>query len=121
LVWLQRQEEVMRVRVSPLAAGIGLCAVLMGLPACTKMDAAYAKTGDEAEIAELLITMVKIGRTIVSEHQALINDATKGNKGFTDNAVGRMIMERFMAETRIDPSNPAGYPHSEILLAMLQS
>lgn len=111
----------MKVRVSPLVVGIGLCAVLTGLSTYANAGAAHAKTGDEAETAGLLITMVKIGRAIVSEHQALINDAAKGNKGFTDNFVGHKIIERFMAETRIDLSNPSGYPHSELLLAMLQS
>lgn len=104
----------MRVRVSPLVAGIGLCALLAGLPV-------NAKTGEEADTAELLIALVKIGRAIVSEHQTLINDATKGNKGFTDDVVGRKIVEQFLAETRIDLSHPSGHSQHESLLAMLQS
>ncbi len=97
----------MRVRVSPLVAGIGVCALLAGLPV-------NAKTGEEADTAELLIALVKIGRAIVSEHQTLINDATKGNKGFTDDVVGRKIVEQFL-------SHPSGHSQHESLLAMLQS
>lgn len=104
----------MRVRVSPLVAGIGVCALLAGLPV-------NAKTGEEADTAELLIALVKIGRAIVSEHQTLINDAAKGNKGFTDDVVGRKIVEQFLAETRIDLSHPSGHSQHESLLAMLQS
>lgn len=104
----------MKLWVSPLVAGIALCVLLAGVPA-------FAKTGEEADTAELLIALVKIGRAIVSEHQPLINDETKGNKGFTDDVAGRKIVERFLAETRIDLSRPSGHSQHEILLAMLQS
>jgi hypothetical protein len=113
----------MKARVSALVAGIGLCAFLLatGVSADAKSSAAEAKIADQAKTAELLIAMVRIGRTIVSEHQALINDAAKGNKGFTDDFVGRKIIERFLTETRIDLSSPIGHSQSDILIAMLQS
>lgn len=111
----------MKVRVSPLVTCICFCVLFTGLPAHAKIGDAQAKTGDEADTAEMLITMLKIGRAIVSEHQTLINDAAKGNKGFTDEFVGRKIVERFLAETQIDVLRPTGHPQSEILLSMLQS
>lgn len=104
----------MRVRVSPLVVGIVLCALLAGIPV-------NAKTGEEADTAELLITLVNIGRAIVSEHQTLVNDAAQGNKEFTDDFVRRTIVEQFLAEARIDSSRPSGHSQHEIFLAMLQS
>lgn len=104
----------MRVLVSVLSVGIMVGALLWG-------EAAHAKTTDEAETAELLIVLLKAGRAVVSEHQQLINDAEKADKGFTDEVVGRKILERFKAETEIDLTRTAGIPRNEILLAMVQS
>jgi len=104
----------MKVRLSSLILGAGLCAMVSGMPS-------LSRAGDEAETAELLITLLKAGRAVVSEHQALINDASKGNKGFTDEFVGRAIIEKFKAKTRVDLSRPNGIPQSGLLLAMLES
>ena len=110
----------MKGRVFLLMAGMCLCAVVTGLPGYAKTGVVPAK-GDEADTADLLIAMVKIGRAIVSEQQGLINDATKGNKGFTDDIMGDRIRERLLAEAHIDLSRPSGHPESELLLAMLQA
>jgi general secretion pathway protein A len=104
----------MKRLVSLPTVAIILCALLWGLNA-------YAKTTDEAETAELLIVLLKAGRAVVSEHQNLINDAARGDKGFTDEVAGRKVLERFKAETRIDLTHPVGLPRSEILLAMVES
>jgi hypothetical protein len=40
--------------------------------------------GDETETGELLISLLKAGRAVVSENQGLINDPSKGNKGLRD-------------------------------------
>jgi hypothetical protein len=104
----------MRVWVSSLIMGAGLYAVIGdGLT--------HAKTGDEGELAELLIALLKAGRAVVSEHQPLINDASKGEKGFSDKFVERQIIEKFKATTRVDLSHSSGIPQSEILLTMLES
>ena len=42
-----------------------------------------ARAGNEVEVAEHLIELIKIGRGVISEHQATINDATKAEKDFT--------------------------------------
>lgn len=47
----------MKVWVSPLVVGIGLWVLLTGAPV-------HAKTGEDADTAELLIVLVKIGRDI---------------------------------------------------------
>jgi len=101
-------------RVSALVLGIILCATAAG-------TVVHAGTGDEPETAELLIELMKAGRVVVSDHQSLINDASKGEKGFTDEFVRREIVERFKARTRIDLAHPRGMPQSGILLAMLES
>jgi hypothetical protein len=94
--------------------GVGLCATVAGVPA-------RAGTGDEQDTAELLIALMKTGRAVVSDYQSVINDASKGNKGFTDDVVGREIIQRFKARTRVDLSHPVGLPESKVLLALLES
>jgi hypothetical protein len=104
----------MRARVSLLIVAGGLCAVVMA-------GLAHAKTEDEGELAELLIVLLKAGRAVVSEHQPLINDASKGEKGFTDKFVNAQIIEKFKAKTRIDLSRPNDIAQGDLLLAMLES
>lgn len=104
----------MWARVSSTMAVVGLCAMVGG-------GVVHAKTGEEGELAELLIALLKAGRAVVSEHQLLINDASKGEKGFTDKFAERQIIDKFKAKTQVDLSHPSGIPQSDILLAMLES
>jgi len=104
----------MKVRMSSLILGAGLCAMVAGMPS-------HAKAGDEAETADLLISLLKAGRAVVSEHQALINDAAKGNKGFTDEFVAHEIIEKFKAKTRVDLNRPTGIPQAPVLLSLLEA
>jgi len=60
------------------------------------------QAANEAEIAEHLIELLNIGREVVLEHQATINDAAKSEKGFTADFVADQVMERFKTKTRID-------------------
>ena len=78
----------MRVRTSVFALRLSIClwALITALPT-------HAKTGLETETAELLVTLLKAGRAIVSERQDLINDPKKGHKGFTDEQMVRMLRE----------------------------
>lgn len=101
-------------RVSSLMVCAGFCSLVGG-------GIIQAKAGEEGELAERLITLLKIGRTVVSEHQPLINDASKGEKGFTDKFAERQIIDRFKAKTQVDLSQPSGTPQREVLLAMLES
>lgn len=104
----------MKVRIPSLVLGAGLCAMVLGM-------SSHARAGDEAETAELLIALLKAGRAVVSEHQALINDASKANKGFTDEFVAHEIIEKFKTKTRIDLSRPNNVPQSALLLTLLES
>ena len=58
------------------------------------------------ETAELFIKLVQVGRGLISEHQATINDASKGEKGFTGDYVANQVIERFRKATKIDLSRP---------------
>jgi hypothetical protein len=60
------------------------------------------QAANEVEVAAHLIELMNIGREVVSEHQATINDATKAEKGFTADFVADQVMERFKEKTKID-------------------
>jgi general secretion pathway protein A len=96
-------------------------ALLIGWWSPIAVVSTYAKAGVETETAELLIALLKAGRTIVSERQDLINDPRKGHKGFTDEQMGRELLERFKAQTHIDLSQPNNLPQRDLLLAMVQA
>lgn len=104
----------MKAKLTALILGAGLCVTVMGVPS-------PVQAGDEAETAELLIDLLKAGRAVVSEHQALINDASKGNKGFTDEFLAQQVIEKFKAKTHVDLSRPNGVPQSGALLALLEA
>jgi hypothetical protein len=95
-----------------LSGGFILSILLFAMP---------LKAADEAETAELLITLLKVGRGVVSEHQPLINDASKGNKGFTDEFLASQVVERFKKQTRIDLNRSSAIPQSGLLLTLLES
>ncbi len=101
-------------RVSSLVVCVGFCALVGG-------GVVQAKAGEEGELAERLITLLKVGRVVVSEHQPLINDASKGEKGFTDKFAERQIIDKFKAKTQVDLSQPSGTPQRDVLRAMLES
>ncbi len=76
---------------------------------------------DEAETSELLIKLVKLGRGVVSEHQDLINDASKANKGFTGDFLAAQVAERFRNSTKIDLSRASSLPQGNVLLSLLEA
>ena len=81
-----------------------------------------ARAANEAtEVAEHLIELVKIGREVVSEHQATINDATKAEKGFTADFVADEVMERFKKKTKIDLRVPNVVPQASFYLALVEA
>ncbi len=104
----------MKVKIAAIILGAGLCVAVFGMPSSVR-------AGDEAETAELLIDLLKAGRAVVSEHQALINDSSRGNKGFTDEFLAQQVIEKFKAKTRVDLSRPNGVPQSGVLLALLEA
>jgi len=94
--------------------------VAVGITTITLAWSTPARAKNEAEVAEHLIELVKIGRGVVSEHQATINDATKAEKGFTGNFVADQVMERFKKKTNLDLRIPNVVPHANFLLALVE-
>ncbi|HEY7532292.1 MAG TPA: DUF3365 domain-containing protein [Nitrospiraceae bacterium] len=83
--------------------------------------ASPAMAGDETETGELLISLLKAGRAVVSENQGLINDPSKGNKGFTEDFFAQHAMEKFKAKTKIDLMKAGNLPQAPMLLSLLES
>ncbi|MDR4480997.1 MAG: DUF3365 domain-containing protein [Nitrospira sp.] len=83
--------------------------------------AAPAWANTEVETAELLIKLLQVGRAVISDHQATINDASKGDKGFTSDFVSNQVIERFRKATKIDLSRPSAVPQAPLFLAMVES
>ena len=98
---------------------VWLVSVMVGAVCCVGMGTSlvHGKGADDTELAQLLIELLRAGRAVVSEHQPLINDASKGEKGFTDKFLVSQVLDKFKAKTRMDLSRPQGIPHAEILLA----
>lgn len=80
-----------------------------------------AQAANEAEVAEHLIELVKIGRGVVSEFQAQINDATKGDKGFTGDYVAAQVIDRFKKRTKVDLRIPNAVPQANLYLALVEA
>lgn len=80
-----------------------------------------ARAANEVEVAEHLIELVNIGRMVVSEHQATINDAAKAEKGFTADFVADQVMERFKKKTKIDLRIPNVVPQANFYLALVEA
>ena len=104
----------MNARVAAIFAS--LCLV-----SSVALSAAPALASDEAETSELLIKMVKLGRSVVSEHQDLINDASKADKGFSGDFLASQVAERFRTATKIDLSRAANVPQGNVLLSLLEA
>ena len=99
-----------------------LMIVAMGMTTLSLAWSTPAKAANEAEVvAEHLIELVKIGREVVSEHQATINDAAKAEKGFTADFVADQVMEQFKEKTKIDLRIPNVVPLANYYLALVEA
>lgn len=98
-------------------AAIACLCLVSGVP----VVAAPVYASEEAETSELLIRLVKLGRGVVSEHQELINDPSKSNKGFTGDFLASQVAERFRSATKIDLGRLAGHPQGNVLLSLLEA
>ena len=76
---------------------------------------------NEAETGELLVKLVQAGRSVVAENQELINDASKGDKGFTPQVFHGKQIAKFKEKTSIDLSKPDGSSQTRLLLALLEA
>jgi hypothetical protein len=98
-----------------------LMMMAVGLATISLVWTVPARATNEAEVAENLIELVKIGRGVVSDHQATINDASKAEKGFTGDFVAAQVLERFMKKTKIDLRIPNVVPQANFYLALVET
>ena len=61
----------------------------------------------ERETSRLLAILFDSGRLVVGMNQELINDASKGDKGFTPTVFENQVLKVFEQRTGIDLSNPS--------------
>ncbi len=103
----------MNIRMATwLGVGAGLTVMLA---------AGLAQAATEVETGELLIKLIQAGRSVVSAHQDLINDPTKGEKGFTPDFLADQIIKKYRETTGIDLSRPSGVPQARLLLTLLEA
>jgi hypothetical protein len=93
----------------------GLAVVTMGLIVSPVWAA------NEAEVAEHLIDLVKLGRGVMSEQMGNINDPSKADKGFTGDYMAAQVMERFKKKNKIDLRIPNVVPQAGLYLALVEA
>jgi CheY-like chemotaxis protein len=96
-----------------MAGGIAAAALMF--------NASTVLAAGEAEVAEHLIDLVKIGRGVMSEQMGNINDASKSNKGFTGDYMAAQVIERFKKKTKIDLRIPNAVPQAGLYLALVEA
>jgi hypothetical protein len=96
--------------------------VAMGITIISLAWNTPVQAANEAEVAEHLIELMNIGREVVSEHQASINEPAIADKGFTGNFVANQVMERFKKKTSIDLRAPSVAPQANFYyLALVEA
>jgi len=80
-----------------------LAFVVAGLTLSSAIGADAPANNDMA-IAENLAEMLRDARTVISNHQDLINDPELGNKGLTGKAVRDEAVEIYAKATGVDPT-----------------
>ena len=90
----------MKSYLQPPALLITMAIVVVTAPA------AYAVTRGEAEeTARLIGTLLSAGRIVIERNQTLIDDPSKGDKGFTPAVFERQLTDEFRLRTGIDVTN----------------
>jgi hypothetical protein len=98
-----------------------LMLVLVGLTTFVLAWSTPSRAMSDADVAEHLIELMKIGRAVISEHQTIINDPDKAEKSFTGDFLADQVMERFKKKTRIDLRIPNVVPQANFYLAMVDA
>jgi Protein of unknown function (DUF3365) len=100
-----------------------LMIVAMGLTAIALLWGAPARAANEIEVeaAKHLIELIKIGRVIVSEQMANINDASKSYKKFTGDYMAGQVMDRFRKSTNLDLRVPDDVPYADLYLSLIKT
>ena len=85
---------------------------------------AQAPREETEKTAQLLATLLNVGRFIVERNQTLIDDPRKGDKGFTPEVFEQQVLDEFIRQTNIDLKRPSSdFPAlaKELLPALLRS
>lgn len=88
------------VRIGVLTIAIAACAL-----GAYGLAPLHGQTSDDAQVAESLSTLLQAARTVVSRHQAEINNPDVGDKGFTGAKVLAEAVSDYKKATGIDPSS----------------
>ena len=99
----------------------GSMLLAVGMISISLMWSVQARAENDAEVAEHLIELVRVGRVIVSEQMENINDSSKADKGFTSDYMAGQILERFRRTTKLDLRIPNVVPQANLYLALIQS
>src|SRR2546430_5816577 len=78
--------------------------VIIGLVSTPSAALAGAEQ-DATETGRLLAILLDSGRVTVGANQALINDAAKGDKGFTPEVFEKQLVEKFKERSGVDLAN----------------
>ena len=79
---------------------IGRC-LAIGLCVCAPVLSWAGPIEDATETGRLLAILLDAGRGTIAKNQDLINDASKGNKGYTSEVFERQVAEDFKRRTGI--------------------
>ncbi|MDH5297042.1 MAG: hypothetical protein OEW26_07930, partial [Nitrospirota bacterium] len=74
---------------------------------------------DVVETGRLLAILLDAGRGAVAANQPLINDANKGDKGFTTDVFAKQLAEKFKARANVDLGNLKGSGVPELAQKLL--
>ena len=97
---------------------------LMFFLAWSSIGWAQAPREEIEKTAQHLAMLLNVGRLIIERNQTLINDARKGDKGFTPEVFEHEVVDEFVRQTHIDLKNlPSHLPSlaKELLPQLLQS
>ena len=94
---------------------------LVWLLVCPQISLAQNAQREIEQAAELLGTLLNTGRVVVEQHQSLINDPRKGDKGFTPSVFEQLVLKEFAHQAHIDLKAPPTSlpPSTKDLLALL--
>ncbi|MDO8357140.1 MAG: DUF3365 domain-containing protein [Nitrospirota bacterium] len=82
-----------------IAGGLGLAG-----PSCVE---AGVTPYQAEETARLIAMLLSTGRVVIDRHQSLIDDPSKGAKGFTPEVFERQVVNEFRSRTGVDLTKPA--------------
>ncbi len=78
-------------------------------------EALAVERAEAEETARLLAKLIRAGRLVIDQNQAVIDDSHKGDKGFTPDVFEQQLIEEFRKETTIDLRTLASTPSSVLI------